>query len=193
LNEPYIAYAGRLDEIKGVHILIDALAILRAKFPKFNLKVRIAGSGDEQYIDLLKQRVRQQDCDGSITFLGELNAEQLAQLLNQALFSIVPSLWYENLPNTILESYACGTPVLASNLGSLPESVEEGRTGYLFNPGDASDLAERLAFCLDRPEEIAEMGRNSHIIAETIYSKEQHVNKLEALFAELLDRKASKK
>jgi glycosyltransferase involved in cell wall biosynthesis len=191
-KEDYIAYAGRLDQIKGVHVLIDALALLRAKCPSINLKVQIAGSGDGQYIDLLKQQINRLDCGSSVKFLGELQAEQMVQFLNKAFLSVVPSLWYENLPNTILESYACGTPVLASNLGSLPECVDEGRTGYLFSPGDANDLAERLAFCHDQPEKMVEMGQNARKVVETTYSKERHLERLETLFVELLRLKVSK-
>ena len=190
-KEKYIAYAGRLDKIKGVHILIEALSLLRAKYPNIKLNIQIAGSGDESYVGLLKQQVQRLDCGGYINFLGELRAEQMVEFLNKAFLSVVPSLWYENLPNAILESYACGTPVLASNLGSLPECVEDGRTGYLFKVGDANDLAERLALCLDQPEKLEEMGLNARKVAETTYSTEQHMEKLEALFVELVRSKVS--
>ena len=57
---------------------------------------------------------------------------------------IFPSTWYEGLPRTIVESFAKGTPVIASRLGSMTELVEDGRTGYLFAPGDAAELADRV-------------------------------------------------
>ena len=184
-KEKYIAYAGRLEHIKGVHVLIDAIALLRANHPSIDLKVKIAGHGNEQYISLLKKQVQHLGLDNSIQLLGELKTEQMVSLLNKAFLSVIPSLWYENLPNAILESYACGTPVLASNLGSLAECVNDCQTGYLFQAGDANHLAERLALCLDQPEKLAEMGKRVREIAETTYSQKQHLEKLEALFVEL--------
>jgi glycosyltransferase involved in cell wall biosynthesis len=112
----------------------------------------------------------------------------MVDLLKKAYLSVVPSLWYENLPNALLESYACGTPVLASNLGSLTECVDEGETGYLFEPGNAVHLAERLAFCFDHPELVSEMGYKARKIAETTYSPEMHLKRLENLFAELVGK-----
>lgn len=187
----YVAYAGRLDQIKGVHVLIEALALLRAKIPGTNLKIKIVGSGAPQYTALLKQQVGRLDCGSHVEFLGQLTTEEMVPFLNNAFLTVVPSLWYENLPNVVLESYACGTPVLASNLGSLPECVVEGQTGYLFGPGNSDDLAERLAYCLDRPRHVAGMGRNARAIAETTYSETEHVEKLEALLGELVRLKVS--
>jgi glycosyltransferase involved in cell wall biosynthesis len=182
----YIAYAGRLEHLKGVHILIDAIALLQENPLGVKLKVKIVGTGNEQYIALLKQQVQRLGLGSVIEFLGEIKTEELVPLLNRAVLTVVPSLWYENLPNAILESYACGTPVLASNLGSLVECVKEGQTGYLFKAGDAKHLADRLAFCLGQPGKLIEMGRNARETAETIYSQNQHLEKLEKLFGELV-------
>jgi len=184
-KEKYIVYAGRLVKIKGVHVLIDALSLFLKMRPDINLIVKIAGSGDEKYLDSLKQQVQSLGLESSVQFIGELQAEQVVQLMNKAFLSVVPSLCYENLPNAILESYACGTPVLASNLGSLAECVNDGQTGYLFQAGDANHLAERLALCLDQSQKLAEMGKHAREIAETTYSQKQHLEKLEALFVEL--------
>lgn len=184
-KEKYVAYVGRLDQEKGVHVLIEAFAMLQAGGRGTNLGLQIAGTGDGTYVDSIRRQARRLDCGESIRFLGDLATEPLARLLNHAFLSVVPSLWYENLPNAILESYACGTPVLASNLGSLAEFVDEGRTGYLFHAGDANHLTERLAVCLDQPRNVAEMGRNARKAAETTYSRERHLDRLEALFGEL--------
>lgn len=188
-KEKYIVYAGRLEQMKGVHVLIGALPLFRKMRPDINLIVKIAGSGDEQYLNSLKQQVQRLGLESSVQFLGELKTEHMVSLLNHAFLSVVPSVWYENLPNAILESYACGTPVLASNLGSLTECVDEDETGHLFRPGDVTHLAECLAFCSDHPEHVAEMGRNARRITETTYSTELHLEKLEDLFVGLIGKK----
>jgi glycosyltransferase involved in cell wall biosynthesis len=186
VRKTYLAYAARLEAIKGVHVLIDAFALLRAKRPGIDLTLRIAGVGNVEYVARLKQKVQHLDLNDSVVFLGDQTVDGIVDLLNKALLSVVPSLWYENLPNAILESYACGTPVVVSNVGSLPECVEEGRTGYLFEPADTEDLAERLGYCYDHPEEMAEMGRYARRVAETVYSKERHVEKLTNVLLELI-------
>jgi len=184
-KDGYIAYAGRLEEIKGVHILVDALGVLYRQRPDLNLGVKVAGSGNEKYMAMLKQRVWDLDLQDLVQFVGELDVNELASLLSKALVSVIPSLWYENLPNSILESYACGTPVLASNLGSLTECIEDGETGYLFRPGDAHSLAERLEHCLDHPHQVAYMAQKARQVAEEVYSPQRHVMALEELFNEL--------
>jgi glycosyltransferase involved in cell wall biosynthesis len=184
--EKYIVFAGRLDQIKGVHVLIDAFALFRNDHPANDLKVKIIGTGDKQYLTQIKQQVIALHLESCVVFLGEVETDQMVSLLNKAILSVVPSLVYENLPNIILESYACGTPVLASNLGSLPECVIDGQTGYLFQTGDANHLAACLAFCFDHPEKMAEMRKNTRNIVEATYSEKQHLDKLEALFNEVI-------
>jgi len=187
-KDDYIVYAGRLEAIKGIHILLDALALLRRTRPALSLHVKAAGSGDERYSVLLKQNVQRAGLQDMVEFVDELNANELSNLLSKAQLFVVPSLWYENLPNVILESYACGTPVLASDLGSLTECVEDGETGYLFRPGDAGSLAERLEYCLDHPQQVACMAQKARQVAEEVYSPPRHVAMLEELFNELLGR-----
>ncbi len=191
-EENRIVYAGRLVPSKGIHVLVSSIAELRAARPDLKLIVSLAGSGVDEYAENLKRTVRSLGLDDSIRFVGELDVSGLSSLLSNAKLCVVPSLWYENLPNAILESYACGVPVLASSLGSVVECVEDGRTGYLFRPGDAHQLAERLAYCLDRPAHLAEMGRNARKLAQTTYSIEGHLDKLETLFDELVRRKVAK-
>jgi glycosyltransferase involved in cell wall biosynthesis len=188
-KDDYIAYTGRLEAVKGVHILVDTLALLRRRRPDLDLHVKVAGpdssgSGDG-YGALLRRRVQDADLQDVVEFVGELNATEISDLLSRAQLSIVPSLWYENLPNAILESYACGTPVLASELGSLVECVQDGETGYLFRVGDASSLAERLEFCLDHPQQMARMAKKARQMAEGMYSPQRHITVLEGLLSRL--------
>jgi glycosyltransferase involved in cell wall biosynthesis len=185
-KENYIVYAGRLENVKGVHVLIDALALLKANHFNFDFEVKIAGTGDEQYMLLLKEQIQRYGLEHNIQFLGEVKTENLVSVLNKALLTVVPSLGYENLPNAILESYACGTPVLASNIGSLVECIDDGLTGTLFQAGDARHLAERLVFCLADQNKLREMGRNARDVAETTYSQELHIERLEVLFNGLI-------
>jgi glycosyltransferase involved in cell wall biosynthesis len=71
---------------------------------------------------------------------------------------VVPSTWFEGFPMVVVEAYATGTPVIASRLGSLAEIVEDGVTGLLVAPGDATELARSVRWAVDHPEEMREMG-----------------------------------
>jgi glycosyltransferase involved in cell wall biosynthesis len=187
-EKKYIVYVGRLDSIKGVHVLIDAFALLRTHCPETAVSLAIAGTGDNEYVARLRDQVGRLGLVQHVQFLGELAVSEVVTLLSRAYLSVVPSLWYENLPNAVLESYASGTPVLASNLGSLPECVDEGVTGYLFNPGDSRHLAEQMRYCLDHPEHVTEMRVNCRALIESTYSEEHHLINLQALFSELISK-----
>ena len=95
---------------------------------------------------------------------------------------MVPSLWYENTPNSLLESLACGTPVVTAELGSMCEMVCDTRAGLLFEPGDPVSLAAALRVALESPH-LPKMGREAHLLATTRYSPETHVQALETLLA----------
>jgi glycosyltransferase involved in cell wall biosynthesis len=184
-----IVYIGRLERIKGVHVLIEALALVHRERPNLKIHAIIAGSGDEEFTRFLKSLSHQRGIDDVCDFVGELGAQELSDLLRQGLVSVIPSLWYENLPNALLESYACGTPILASDLGSLTDCVRIGETGFLFKPGDASDLAEQLIFCLEHPDKLKYMGSMAKRYALSKYTSEAHISELVNLFDQLiLDR-----
>jgi len=185
VKKQYIIYTGRLERTKGVHVLIEAVGILSQKRPDLNFQLHIAGNGNQGYITQLMQMTRTLQISNVVQFLGNLEAETLRQVLSDAYLSVIPSLWYENLPNTLLESYACGTPVLASDLGALSSSVLEGETGYLFPPGDPQGLAERLAYCLDHSDQVAQMARKARQTALDIYGSEKHIEQLMGIFEEL--------
>ena len=189
-KEGYIAYAGGLRRIKGVHVLVDAVARLRRRRPDLNVRLKIAGSGDAAYSAQLHQQIEREELQAAVEFVGRLDAPQLCTLLSGAIVSVVPSLWYENLPNAVLESYACGTPVVASDLGSLQECVVHGETGYRFAAGSAANLAERLERCLADPGALPAMARHVRHVAETVYAPARHLDALEQLFADVLRRNA---
>jgi glycosyltransferase involved in cell wall biosynthesis len=82
--------------------------------------------------------------NGAVEFLGHRPIEEVLSLLGDAAFLVMPSIWYETFGRTIIEAYAKATPVIASRLGAIAELVDHGRTGLLFEPGDADDLARKV-------------------------------------------------
>jgi glycosyltransferase involved in cell wall biosynthesis len=145
------------------------------------LVLKIAGHAqDALYLETLRSKASQ-----NVEFLGSLDTAELAQLYRGALLTVVPTLWYDNLPNSILESYASGTPVIVSDIGSLKECVIEGESGYRFEPGNAKHLADRIRFCLEHPELVREMADKCRKLALTTYALARHINTLESLLSGL--------
>jgi glycosyltransferase involved in cell wall biosynthesis len=178
-----IACVGRLDPPKGVEVLLDALALLRGDGVAVPT-VKIAGSGhDAAYVAGLERQVRALDLGAHVDFLGKLDAGEIPALLQGSYCSVLPARWFENLPNTLVESMACGTPVVASNIGSLATAVADGVDGLLFEPGDPGALARTLRRLLAEPGLRAQLSAGCRRTAETTYSPQVHVDGLLDLFA----------
>ena len=126
----YALFAGRLAKEKGLETMLQAWEGV----PEFPLKI----AGDGPLAEFVRSRAAETP---SVEYLGKREHEELLQLMREAAALVFPSEWYEGLPMTIIESFACGTPVLASRLGSMIELIQNGETGYLFEAGDAEGLA----------------------------------------------------
>jgi glycosyltransferase involved in cell wall biosynthesis len=134
----HLAVIAHLIEEKGIQVLFEALR--SARYRVSNMTVSIAGSGP--YEDQLRGLVSDLGLDNRVSFLGATSRQ--ADLLRTADVSIVPSLWAEAFPFSVLESMACGVPVIASRIGGMPEMVGKD-AALLFGPGNADELASSLA------------------------------------------------
>ena len=143
-----VVYVGRLAAEKGVEVLLDAARIRPGS-------VSIIGDGP------LAPAVQQAAAEDHLQFLGLVDRASAVERLRGAVALVVPSLWFEGFPLTVVEAYATGTPVIASRIGSLAEVVEDGVTGLLANAHDANGLAERIQWATAHPVEMREMGANA--------------------------------
>lgn len=146
-REAFALFVGRLSPEKGVRTLFKAWTTLDIHYC-----LKVAGSGP------LEDEMPEQ---ANIVGLGFQEPDNVRSLMDQALFLVVPSEWFEGFPMVIVEAFAHGLPVLASRLGSLGEITEDGATGLFFEPGDDKDLANKACWLLERPEECRRMGRNA--------------------------------
>ena len=142
-----LGYLGRLVPQKGVELLLKTLTTQLAG-RDWNLVV--AGQGDAAYETMLKRSY----ADPRIQFVGFVEP---GAVLSQIDVLLVPSLWEEPLGRVWLEAYAHRIPVIASRRGGMPEGVEEGRTGFLFEPDRPAELAEVIASVLDNPDSVETM------------------------------------
>jgi glycosyltransferase involved in cell wall biosynthesis len=132
------SYVGRIFEGKGLHLLIEALP------PTARLDV-IGGFGDEAY----KARVEKLAAGKPVRFLGRLSDADVVLKYRESVASVLPSLVDTGFTSS-MESMACGTPVIGTRLGSLPEVVDEGRTGFLIPPNDVPALRAALERAMDQ-------------------------------------------
>lgn len=183
----YLLYAGRLDPSKGLESLIDAMGILKRRMGRPPPLLRILGGPQyEEYERTLIRRSERAGLTDCIRFERPVAPEAVADLLGRAIASIIPSLWFENLPNFYLESICAGVPVIASNLGSLAAAIEDGEDGLLFPAGDAAALADCIERLLSDPGTDARLRRNGPLKARTEYSAGRHLQLLTNLFGEVI-------
>jgi len=162
-------FVGRLSPEKGLEGLLDAWNAVPAP-------LSVVGEGP------LRQWAMARSAGRPIRVLGQLRAADVVASIKAVRLLVMPSIWYECFPRVLLEAYACGRPVVASRLGSMAEIVKDGETGLLFEPGNPADLAAKVRWLLDRPEEQLRMGRNARAEFEARYTAERNYDQLMSIY-----------
>ena len=166
-KKDYILYFGRYSEEKGIHTLLQVCRELS------QIPFIFAGGGP------LEKEL--QSCP-NITNMGFLQGKKLKELIAEARFTIFPSEWYENCPFTVMESQWYGTPVIASAIGGVPELVQDGKTGILFEAGNAGELKGKIAELWDQKEELQCLTQNCREVS--FDSAEEYCRKLEKIYTQ---------
>jgi len=131
----FCIFVGRLAPEKGIDTLLNAWSMLKGAIP-----LKLIGDGPQR--NLVLEATRR---DPRIEWLGRKSEAEVLALVGEATCLIMPSVWYEGFPRTIAEAYVKGTPVVASKLGSMTELITDAETGLHFDPGNANDLAVKVA------------------------------------------------
>jgi glycosyltransferase involved in cell wall biosynthesis len=164
----YILFVGRLSKEKGVLTLLKAVKGL-------DIELKIVGDGPmrEEY-----EKYARNKRITNVTFEGYKTGEELKTLYKNSAFVVLPSEWYENAPMTILETFACGKPIIGSDIGGIPEMIINEETGLLFETGEHNELKEKIKHLLINPSLIVQMGKEARKRAEEEYNAELHYKKL---------------
>ena len=139
-KEDYVLYFGRFSKEKGID------TILKTKGVKF----LAAGSGP------LEDEIKGAD---NVEFVGFKTGSELAELIAKARLTVYPSIWYENCPFSVMESISCGTPVVASRIGGIPELIDDGKTGTLFEAGNERQFEAAIKSLTENDEKAAQMSK----------------------------------
>ena len=184
-GEPVVLYLGHLYRAKGVYDLLNAFVRLHADRP--NLRLILAGEGVEH--DALREHaVRAGLVNGSVELPGWIGPEEKARLLASARCLVLPS-YGEGLPLVVLEAMLAGTPVVATSVGGIPETVTDGVEGLLVPVGDEDALTEAIGRVVDDPALGAELAARAAERVQTDYSAEAFAQRVGALYDELLSER----
>lgn len=167
--EPFGLYFGRIIDEKGVDRIIDAASDIGG-FP-----IKIVGNGPDE--DMLRQRVVQEGLE-NVEFLGPMWGDELDKILSRAGFVIVPSIWHENFPYVINQSFAFGRPVVGSNRGGITELVDDGTRGLIFEPDEPGALASAINRLLADPDAQRRMGQNAKKYSDDLFNDETSLKNL---------------
>lgn len=170
---PYFLFVGRIEKQKGLMTLIKA-------FENTTYKLKIIGFSNDGYEDKLKNYLEGKQ--HHIEFLGRKSFDEIIPYLKSCLCTLVPSEWYDNFPNVVLESYAYKKAVIATDFGSLRYMVEDGKTGLTFKYKDVEDLRSKIVYMYEHQEYAQNMGEKAYQQLVVKYSPAVHYEMLMKLF-----------
>jgi glycosyltransferase involved in cell wall biosynthesis len=166
----YFLYSGRLAVEKGVLTLVKAAR-------KEGLPLVVAGDGP-------MRAQLETAAEGEVTFLGHVDGKTVDRYLAGARAAVVPSEWYENAPLSVLESMACGRPVVASNVGGIPELIRDRVDGLLVERGNVDSLAAAMKYLSAQPSEATAMGRRAQEQVVLLFSPARHLELLTLVYSD---------
>lgn len=170
-NDGYVLYFGRLSPEKGVDVLIGAYALSGISDP-----LLIVGSGADSYVEEV-EALSSRLGDGSIRILPQKSLGELQSIVRGTKYVVVPSVWYDNAPNVVLEALASGKPVIASDLGGIPEQVTRD-AGILVPPRDTEALAAAMRLLSMNSSMVNDMGHSARRLVEGMFTADLHMQRL---------------
>jgi len=169
----YFVFMGRLTHEKGVNFLLDAAKRIHGA------DLYILGTGP------LEQEMRARVANENLThvkMLGYKSGDELRDIVRQAKFTVITSEWHDNSPLVIYESLSLGNPIVGARMGGIPELIEEGVDGHVYDRGDIDAFVERVNDLIANPDKTISMGRNARKKAEALFGFDEHYKKLMKLY-----------
>ena len=175
-DKGYLLFMSKLDPIKGIFPLLEACA----RIPKVNFI--FVG-----YVEETVERHVQKVLPKNANYVGMKHGNELRKLLLGARAVILPSLWYENQPFSIIEAFAAGKPIITSGLGGMTELVKNSKGGLLVSPGDVQALAEAMEWIATHANQAKEMGQVARVYAMREHSVQKHYGRLIQIYERVLN------
>jgi len=189
-NAFYVGFVGSFAPWQGLEILIEAAK--RVKEQGYaQIKHILVGDGEQE--PLLRQKVREYKLEQEIKFTGRVTYEQVVYYINACDIAIAPFTKERNSiigvsPLKVYEYLACGRPVIVSRVDGVKEVIEEGKCGYLFEPGDAEELARRIIQSYQERDALQEMGLRGRRLVENKYSWRMTAKRIVKVLNEIIEK-----
>lgn len=177
-DDGYALYFGRLSREKGIINLINAFA----KLEKGTLY--IAGDGPEKAE--VEEVIKENKLEKRVKLLGFLNKEEMKETVRKCKFVVVPSIWYENCPYSVIETLCTGKPVIGANIGGIPELVKDNENGFIYKYDDIKELAEKMKILFEDDKLVKKFSKQAKEIAKEQYSKENYYKKIMNIYDKVL-------
>ncbi len=177
-DEGYALYIGRLSKEKGILNLIKAFTLLKEG------KLRIAGDGPEK--ESIIQFIQENHLEDRIKLLGFLDKNQIKEQIRKCRFVVVPSIWYENCPYSVMETLAIGKPVIGANIGGIPELVQNQYTGMTYKFDNIEELSNNMKVLFNDKELAEKLGNNAKEQAKKLYTKNVYYDKILKIYTDLI-------
>lgn len=177
-DEGYALYIGRLSKEKGIFNLIKAISNLEEG------KLRIAGDGPEK--EAIIQFVHENHLEDRIKLLGFVDKNEIKEQIRKCRFVVVPSIWYENCPYSVMETLAIGKPVIGADIGGIPELVQNQYTGITYKFDDIEELSLNMDVLFSDEELARRLGDNAKEQAKKLYTKKVYYDKILKIYTDLI-------
>lgn len=178
----YMLYVGRLSVEKGLDTVLKAWEQVGSLVP-----LKIVGDGQlSEQVKAVSQRLT------NVELLGRRPMSEVHDLMGEAIALIFPSKWYETFGRVAVESFAKGTPVIASRIGAIAELVEHDRTGRHFQPGNPEDLAQQVKWVVGHPAAVQKMRQNARTEFEARYTADTNYHMLMDIYNKAKSARRSK-
>lgn len=177
-DEGYAFFFGRLSVEKGILNLLKAIKQLD------NGKLIIAGNGPEK--ENIELFIKENGIEDRVKMVGYLNQEQVKEYIKNSKFVVVPSIWYENCPYSILETMEIGKPIIGSKIGGIPELIEDKENGFVYEYDNIGELAKKMKILFNNNEIVNQQGQMSRKLYEEKYSENIYYNKLLKVYNDLI-------
>ncbi len=161
--ENFILFVGALEKVKGIKYLFEAFSSAREQFPDFKLVLVGEGSEKEKYSSF----------EGA-EFKGKLSLEETRKVMKDCYCLVLPSM-SEGLGRVLIEAEALSKPVVASRVGGIPDLVEDSKNGFLAEPGNSEDLAEKIKALLKDRDSAIRMGKNGRELVKEKFSNDKYI------------------
>ena len=180
-DKGYAFFFGRLSIEKGIFNLIKAIKNIEKG------KLYIAGDGPEK--ENIIKYIKENNLNNKIKLLGYLEQEKVREYIINAKFIVVPSIWYENCPYSILETMEIGKPIVGSKIGGIPELIKQGENGFLFNYNDVEELKKCMIELFNNQDIVNKQSEKSRELFKENYTEKIYYDKIIKIYRKLIEGK----